>query len=119
MILLVSRDLMAISTVSGAARNLGMTLRAADNCEAIAGTTPDVVSLVAIDLASIHADIANIVSRIRADYPQATIVAFGPHVGTHELHLATVAGCDKVMARGQFLGQLNSILALGSRGQAL
>jgi len=115
MIALISRDLMAISTVSGAARSLGKKLQTADNFEAIRGKTPEAIALVTIDLASLREDIATLVADIRANYPQATIVAFGPHVGTHELSSASAAGCDKVLARGQFLGQLNTILATGPR----
>ncbi len=46
------------------------------------------------------------------------IIAFGPHVHENLLAAARAAGCDDVLSRGQFFGQLDAILRkpLGGNG---
>jgi hypothetical protein len=110
MVLLISRDLMASSTVSSTAKSIGVPLRtlAADGVEG--ASEAEAVTLVAIDLAGLNEAVEDLVERVRKRWPQAEIVAFGPHVATHELEQARQAGCERVLARGQFLAQLQSIL---------
>jgi len=113
MILLISSDLMVISTVDNAAISKAVKTQAAASSEGISGKKLDTISLVIVDLESAREDIGTIVSNLRTPMPSAKIVAFGPHVKVHALELAAEAGCDLVLARGQFFGQLNSILEMG------
>lgn len=66
--------------------------------------------LVIIDLSTPGIDIESIVTNIRRHSPQAVVVAFGPHVHEAKLRSATEAGCDRVLSRGQFSAQIDSIL---------
>lgn len=62
--------------------------------------------LVLVDLASVSGPIEDTIARIRADAPQAHIVAYGPHVHAERLRAAAAAGCDEVLSRGQFTREL-------------
>jgi cellobiose-specific phosphotransferase system component IIB len=117
MILLISSDLMVISTVENAAKSLGLKIRIAAKSEGLSGKNPEKVSAVVVDLETVRENIASIVSDARTLQPQANVIAFGPHVKTRELEMASTAGCDQVMPRGQFLGQLNSILMMAPRNE--
>ena len=69
------------------------------------------VSLVLLDLTTASLDVHELVPRLRdrASRP-ISIVAYGPHVHEESLAAAREAGCDEVLARGQFDAQLDAIL---------
>ena len=70
------------------------------------------VQLILLDLATPGLIAADWVSRLRsAGSETLSIVAYGPHVDAARLAEARQAGCDRVMARGQFLAQVTAILA--------
>ena len=65
--------------------------------------------LVMVEL-SPGVDVAEVV-RLRNEHaPQATIVAFGPHVDEQTLAAAQAAGADLVLSRGQFHRQYAELL---------
>jgi CheY-like chemotaxis protein len=67
--------------------------------------------LVLLDLTTPGLDCLTLVPLLRAAArPPQTIIAFGPHV--HEQHLASAqqAGCDLVLARGQFYARAAELL---------
>lgn len=109
-ILLVTNDLACVASVSGAAKRAGRELRTAMNPAAIDDML-DGAKLVIFDLNTAGLDLGLLVPRLRARLPAgATILAFGPHVHEAKLAAATAAGCDRVLARGQFYAQIDALL---------
>lgn len=109
--LFVSGDLMFGSQLSFAAQRVGVRLLTAANLAALpdklAGETP---RLALVDLHAAGADLAEIVGLLKRLQPPPTVIAFGPHVQESLLAQAQSLGCDRVLTRGQFHQQMNSIL---------
>lgn len=103
-ILLYSRDLLASSSLMGAARTVGHLLESIDSLDALAQRLDQTdVSLIVVDLATPGGDIGAIVqSAIAVAKNRPVVVAFGPHVHKDRLEAAVQAGCDEVLSRGQF-----------------
>src|SRR5262249_40243060 len=110
--LLLSRDLIFTSKVTGTARDLGCRVMVAGNAAlaraTIAQWHPRVVfvNLAAGDLVGPGA---------LRDYqglagPSATSLALGSHVDTQALTAAAAAGCDPVMPRSRFSAELPALI---------
>jgi CheY-like chemotaxis protein len=110
--LLLSRDPIFTSKVTGTARELGHRVL-------VAGTTalasamidqwlPQVVfvDLTAGDLASLPA----LTAYRRGTGSGVPFVAFGPHVDTAALESARAAGCDEVLTRSKFSADLPALI---------
>ncbi len=119
--LLLSRDLIFTSKITGTARALGCQVMTAGNV-ALATTMmqqwkPRVVfvDLSAGELVSPSALIA-----YRALIPGTPFLAFGSHVDSEALASAAAAGCDPVLPRSRFSAELPALIAqyLGSQGQS-
>ena len=112
---LISSDLMLSSRVSGVASQVGLSLKTASNTDsAINECTEGDVTLVLIDLNLPKMDMKALVETLRElPISSLSIVAFGPHVHEAKLSAARQLGCDEVLARGQFLGQLEGVLSKG------
>jgi CheY-like chemotaxis protein len=110
--LLLSRDLIFTTKVTGTARELGHRVLVAGNTALaqamIEQWRPRVVfvDLSAGDLVSIPALLAY---RSLAG-PDTPFVAFGSHVDTKALADARSAGCDPVLARSQFTAELPALI---------
>ena len=113
-IVLLSSDLMVVSRVAGAVAQQGSELRTfADSQQAAKSCRNLGARMLIVDLATPALDIANLVSTVKDGSDTApTIVAFGPHVHEERLAAACEAGCDRVVSRGQFMGQLDTLLQL-------
>lgn len=111
-ILLVTADLACLASVSGAASRAGHELRTAMNIAAIDGKLAEGgVGLVILDLNTTGLDPGELLPRLRPRLAAgAMVVAFGPHVHESKLAAASAAGCDRVLARGQFYVQLDDLL---------
>ena len=110
--LLLSRDLIFTSKVTGTARELGHRVLVAGNTALasamIAQWRPCVVfvDLAAGDLVSVPALMA-----FKAQAGPATpFVAFGSHVDTEALAAARAAGCDPVLPRSRFTAELPELI---------
>lgn len=107
--LLVTTDLMATSAADGAARQAGVELKTVSPSAA-----PEAASaatrLVALDLTAKVADLAAWAASIRGVAPNATLLAYGPHVHEGRLAAAQEAGFDVVISRGQFHRQMAELL---------
>lgn len=108
---LLSRDLIFTSKVTGTARALGVSVMTAGN-SALASSMieqwkPKVVfvDLAAGDLVRPEALVA-----YRQIAPEFTFVAFGSHVDRDALTAAESAGCDRVMPRSKFSGELPELM---------
>jgi hypothetical protein len=103
--LVVSADLFSTSKLTGDAALAGCPLSVVANpalaTSRLAGSP---AALVAIDLSTVKAELVALVVELRAaSASPIAIIAYGPHVHEDRLQAARDAGCDMVMARGQFL----------------
>jgi CheY-like chemotaxis protein len=111
---LLSGDLMVVSRVAGAVKRLGGELHGAATVskaiELCRNLSPRVL---VVDLSTPSQDVAELVTAVKANGRNVPmIIAFGPHVHEERLAAARDAGCDHVVSRGQFMGQLDSLLQL-------
>jgi DNA-binding NarL/FixJ family response regulator len=110
--LLLSRDLIFTSKVTGTARLLGRQVLTAGN-SALARSMIEqhkpravFVDLAAGDLVRPEA----IVAYRQVAGPDTAFVAFGSHVDTAGLAAAAEAGCDPVMPRSKFTAELPELI---------
>jgi CheY-like chemotaxis protein len=111
-VVLLTTDLMLLSTTSGIAERRGMTVTGATNGQQViefAGSP--LLRLIAIDLRQPGLDIHSLVGEVRRLGPNLKVVAFGPHVHEQALNAAAAAGCDEVFTRGQFERRMDALLA--------
>lgn len=116
--LLLTADLACSSKVAGAAARAGAELTTAMSVAALFDRMADrPARLVLLDLTAPGLEPAAIVGKLKAlPAPPAAVIAFGPHVHEAKLAAAAEAGCDEVLARGAFYGQVEQLLAK-SRGE--
>jgi CheY-like chemotaxis protein len=112
-----THDLLSASRIAAAARMGGVELiQCADRAELLRLVCGPDVYLVLLDLAAPDLVIADLVASLRSGCAgPLSIVAYGPHVDAARLTEARDAGCDRVLARGQFLAQVTTILAQDGR----
>jgi CheY-like chemotaxis protein len=113
-LVLLSGDLMVMSRVAGAATQQGLELQTAANSQqAVDSCRQHAARMLIVDLSMPSLDVAELVADVKTSNDRApTIVAFGPHVHEARLAAARAAGCDRVVSRGQFMGQLDALLQL-------
>ena len=110
--LLLSRDLIFTSKVTGTASALGHRVIVAGNVALasamLAKWPPKVVfvDLAAGDLVSTD----SIVKYLGIAPPGTPFVAFGSHVDVSTLAAAAAAGCDPVMPRSRFTAELPTLI---------
>ena len=111
-VLYLTGDLLFSSRVSGAAANLEVPLQIVGSVGKLLelAANADACRLVVIDLSMPGIDLHAAVPAIRAQLPQARIVAYGPHVHEELLKVAADAGCDEVLSRGQFDREFGRLL---------
>lgn len=109
--LLLTADLACSSKASAAAARAGVELNVAMSVAALwekAGSLhPDIVIL---DLTAPGVVPGELIGQLKALASAPRVIAFGPHVHEAKLAAAAEAGCDAVVARGQFYSQLESLL---------
>ncbi len=109
--LLLSRDLIFTSKVTGTAQALGHRVRV------VAGVAK-ATSLLAefrpkaafLDLAAGDLVAPEAIASYKLASPNTVLVAFGSHVDTDALALAKSAGCDRVMPRSKFTVELPELI---------
>src|SRR5688572_15845939 len=109
-VVFLSSDLMFGSRLIGAAKALGVPLQIVANAGDLRAKIPASCRLVLVDLSLDKLDLAQTVPVVREVAPAARIVAFGAHVNEAALAGAAAAGCDEVLARGQFHKQYAELL---------
>ena len=121
--ILLSRDLIFTSKVTGTARALGHRVL-------LAGTSPLALAMIEqwrpcvvfVDLAAGELVVPTaLVAYRKLAGPITTFLAFGSHVDTDALAAARAAGCDPVMPRSKFSAELPELIGRyfqgdGSRG---
>jgi CheY-like chemotaxis protein len=110
--LLLSRDLIFTTKITGTARELGYRVMTAGNAALAAAMIGQwrpravFVDLAAGDLVSAPA----LVAYQKAAGPGVPFVAFGSHVDTAALAAARSAGCDPVLPRSKFSAELPELI---------
>ncbi len=110
--LLLSRDLIFTSKVTGTARMLGHEVRTVGNAASVLALIAQwhpralFVDLAAGDLVSPE----SLMAYKSAAGPGATLIAFGSHVDTAGLAAASEAGCDVVLPRSKFTTDLPDLI---------
>jgi CheY-like chemotaxis protein len=110
--LLLSRDLIFTSKVTGTARALGFRVMTAGNLELASSMIEQWrPRAVFVDLASgdLTAPPALIAFR-RLATPGTPFVAFGSHVDMSALDAARASGCDPVLPRSRFSAELPELI---------
>ena len=108
---ILSQDLMFSSQVAGASSAAGLETRNIQSAQQVDGEAP----LVVLDLTTPGLDIGQTVSSLKE--ANAKVVAVGPHVHAGKLELATQAGCDVVLTKGQASRDLGATLSALSKGE--
>ncbi|OWK43422.1 response regulator [Fimbriiglobus ruber] len=108
--LMVCDDLIFTSKVTTTARAAGLVVTQARSAEAAlraAGNT--VPTCVIVDIHNPGLDLPAFLTALRAVCPvPPRVIAYGSHVDTDALKAARRAGCDRVMPRSQFVGELEA-----------
>ena len=110
--ILLSRDLIFISKVTGTARELGHRVLVAGN-SALASTMIEQwrPCVVFVDLAAGDLVAPGVLLAYQGLVgPETPFVAFGSHVDTEALAAARAAGCDPVMPRSRFSTELPELI---------
>jgi DNA-binding NarL/FixJ family response regulator len=112
-IVLLTNDLMFQSRVSGAVKAAGGSLLVDRSAEKLVERCSDKtgVRLAFVDLSLLSIELDTAIPHLKQHFPQAKVIAFGPHVDVQRLEDAQASGADIVMTRGQFDRDLNSIVA--------
>jgi DNA-binding NarL/FixJ family response regulator len=109
--LLISRDLIFNSKVTGTARALGRTVTVAGNAALARAFLAEGKPLVVfLDLAAGDLVSPSAIEDYRSLAPGASFVAFGSHVDTATLEGARRAGCEHVMPRSKFTVELPGLI---------
>jgi DNA-binding NarL/FixJ family response regulator len=113
-VVLLTGDLVVMSRVSGAAAQKSVDVQTASNARQAAESCREhSAQMLIVDLSTPSLNVAELVAAVNIDNDSPpTIVAFGPHVHEERLAAARDAGCDRVVSRGQFFGQLDTLLQL-------
>ncbi len=112
-VLFLTKDLMFSSRVSACAQTLEIDLAVVtDHGRLLANAAQKQAQLVLLDLSTPGFDPREIVPQLRQlTCPPKAIIAYGPHVHKAKLSAAQAAGCDEVLARGEFNNRMAKILA--------
>jgi len=110
--LLLSDDLIFTSRITGTARALGLTVKAARSVEALEALAREQAPTgVLVDLGNPGLEVPDLIARLRAACPMMPrVVAYGSHVDAAGLRAARAAGCDIVLPRSAFVEQLPASL---------
>ena len=109
--LLLSRDLIFTSKVTGTARALGRRVLVAGDVAAAATLLEQGrPRVVFVDLSAGDLVRRDALAAFRQQVPGTPFVAFGSHVDTAGLAAAAAAGCDPVLPRSRFTAELPGLI---------
>lgn len=107
----LTSDLLLGSQLRAAGQRVGTAVVIAASRESLSTsieTSPP--RLIVLDLSHRGLDPQQLVAQLKSVAPEASIVAFGPHVHRERLAAATAAGCHLVKSRGAFIAEMDAIL---------
>ena len=110
--LVLTRDLLFSTKITGTARALGFEMDVVANVEGLARRMSETAyRCLLLDLSVADVSIAEVMQAVGENKPdRPAIVAFGSHVDTARLAEAESAGCNEVMPRSRFAGTLPDLL---------
>ena len=109
--LFLTEDLMFASRVGAQANELNISIETVSSVAQLDESLACQPTLFVIDLAAVATDqLEATVATVRDRAPNATIIAFGPHVWEAKLQAAQQAGCDQVLSRGQLHKEMTELL---------
>jgi DNA-binding NarL/FixJ family response regulator len=109
--LVISGDLFFAGSLAERARAAEKDLALRSLEAALATESPNEIRLLLVDLSSLNSPIAEVIAALKAKFPIAHVIAFGPHVQEAILSAAVDAGCDEVLTRGQMHQQIGRFIA--------
>ena len=109
-LLVLSADLMSSVRIADTAAALGFAARTIESAAEIDGVAADTVTTVVIDIASSPIAPAAAVATLRASNPTARFIAVYRHTDPEQARAARAAGCDLVLNRAQFFGDIAAAL---------
>jgi CheY-like chemotaxis protein len=106
--LLLSDDMIFTSRITGTARALGLTVKAARSSDMLlAMARQHTPALVLLDLSNPGLQLPELLQALRtSSSPMPRMVAYGSHVDAAVLRAAREAGCDPVLPRSKFVEEL-------------
>lgn len=108
--LLLTRDLMFTSKVTGTAAALGLRIETVGTLDSLQARAAAVhPRVVFIDLGCAEFAPQAVMDRLTAE-PRPVVIAFGSHVDVGRLEAALAAGCDDAMPRSRFSATLPDLL---------
>ena len=111
-VVFLSMDLMFYSKIQAAASQQQSQCIMVAALDKVADRTKiELVRWIVVDLFRGNLDLAAIVNQAREQFPEAKLIAFGPHVQREDLRLADEQGFDLVLTRGQFSSQMQTLFA--------
>jgi CheY-like chemotaxis protein len=110
--LLLCDDLIFTSRITGTARDLGLTVKAAASVDRLRDLAKSQTPIcIIIDLGNPGLVIEDLIGWLRENCPALPrVVAYGSHVDTATLRRAREAGCDPVLPRSKFVEELPQAL---------
>ena len=106
-LLILSSDLMSSVRIADTAAQLGYAARTVDQPGALDGATADIA---VIDVASTPVEPRAAVETLREANPAARFIAVYRHTDPEQGRAARAAGCDLVLTRAQFFGDIGASL---------
>lgn len=119
--LLLSRDLIFTSKITGTAQELGYTIKTVGRFDlALSMVEQWTPRVVFVDLSAGDLVAPDTLAMYRRHAIGSTFIAFGPHVDREALDMATVSGCEIVMPRSRFVNRLPELIRryLGTTSEA-
>jgi len=107
-LLVLSTDLMSSVRIAETAAQLGYAVRTLDRPDPLDGAAAD---LAVIDIAASPVEPRAAVDALRAANPRARVIAVYRHTDPDQARAARAAGCDLVLNRAQFFGDIAAALA--------
>ncbi len=111
-VVFLSKDLIFSSRVKGAAERSDLAFHCGGR---LPDTDAEAIRFVILDLSTQSELSAELMARCSDHCPQATVIAYAPHVQTGKIAAAREAGIPVVMTRGQFDSKLSTLFDQGSR----
>lgn len=106
--LLLTRDLMFLSKVTGTAAQLGVRIESTGAVDQLLARAASSVRVVIVDLGVNDVDLRSLIAGLPAQRP--VTIAFGAHVDVDRLAMAQAAGFDLVLPRSKFSATLPDLL---------
>lgn len=104
-------DLMFSTRITSAANAAGRVCSTVRNREQLESALDESTAIVLLDLDAIETELDQILQKVRAAAPSATVVGYLPHVRADLATASRAAGVDRVLARSAFVEQLPTLLS--------